>query len=157
MVLILFQIKNQTWCIELEWVREVVNGGIDKPLPNARSMIEGMKNIRGEVIPVVNGTDLVNENHLDDLMDDEGTGGKILLIEYSGVSFGLSVNTVQGVENIPWPSVDQDNGEYACNGVRQEFVKTYIGSADNEKIPLLDIKRLSRLMTEREETEKQVG
>ncbi len=150
MIFILFQIENQTWCVELQWVREVVKGGIDKPLPNARFMIEGMKNVRGEIVPVVSGANLIDDNNPNDLNNDVGTG-KILLIEYGGVLFGLSVNLVQGVEDMPVPSIDKDGREDVPQGIRQEFVAAYIKSTDNKKIPLLDIKRLSRLITERQD------
>jgi purine-binding chemotaxis protein CheW len=87
-----FEIKGQVYAIEVEYVREIVRIMEITPLPNAPGLIEGVIDLRGAVIPVM---DLVR-------IFNRGTGStdmhaRIIVLELDGLVLGIWVDAATDV------------------------------------------------------------
>ena len=87
-----FEIKGQIYAIEVEFVREIVRILTITPLPNAPSLIEGVIDLRGTVIPVMDLRRVLNC----------GTGStdmhaRIIVLEVDGLALGVWVDAATDV------------------------------------------------------------
>lgn len=93
-----FAVADQTFAIEVGYVREIVRLQTITPLPNAPRLIEGVIDLRGAVVPVV---DLAR------LLRLEGKGGpvaddarRIVVLEFMDLVLGLRVDAATDVLNL---------------------------------------------------------
>ncbi len=87
-----FEIKGQLYAIEVEYVREIVRVLEITPLPNAPGMIEGVIDLRGTVIPVMDLGRVLNC----------GSGAtdmhaRIIVLEVDGLALGVWVDAATDV------------------------------------------------------------
>lgn len=87
-----FEVKQQIYAIEVEYVREIVRMMEITPLPNAPSLIEGVIDLRGTVIPVL---DLVRA--LNSGTASTGTQARIVVLEVDRLVLGLWVDAATDV------------------------------------------------------------
>jgi purine-binding chemotaxis protein CheW len=81
-----FELHGQDFAIDVTQIREIVRAGKLTPLPKAPRLIEGVVDLRGTVVPVV---DLGRA--LGGAPVDAGAAARIVLIEVDGLLFGLRV------------------------------------------------------------------
>ena len=87
-----FEIGGQIYAIEVEYVREIVRIVEITPLPNAPSLIEGVIDLRGTVIPVMDLARVLNRG--------EGSAGmhaRIIVLEIDGLALGVWVDAATDV------------------------------------------------------------
>lgn len=87
-----FEVKQQIYAIEVEYVREIVRMMEITPVPNAPSLIEGVIDLRGTVIPVL---DLVRA--LNSGTASTGTQARIVVLEVDRLVLGLWVDAATDV------------------------------------------------------------
>lgn len=87
-----FEVKGQIHAIEVAYVREIVRSQRITPLPNAPALIEGVIDLRGAVIPVV---DLARVLALG--RGEEGEQARIVVLEIDGLVLGLRVDAATDV------------------------------------------------------------
>lgn len=93
--LVVFRLGGESYALRLHEVREIIMVGLITPVPRAPSFIEGVLNLRGEVMPVM------------DLRDRFGLPrqassalSRIVITPISGVYTGLIVDSVNEVRSI---------------------------------------------------------
>ena len=93
--LVVFRLAAEAYALRLHEVREIIMVGNITPVPRAPSFIEGVLNLRGEVMPVI------------DLRDRFGLPrqpvtnvSRIVITPIGGVSTGLIVDSVDEVKSI---------------------------------------------------------
>ena len=87
-----FEIKGQIYAIEVEYVREIVRIMEITPLPNAPSLIEGVIDLRGAVIPIMDLVRVLNRGSASTGMD-----ARIIVLEVDGLALGLWVDAATDV------------------------------------------------------------
>lgn len=130
-----YSIGNQEYGIDISNVTEII--GIQKitALPDLPPFIKGVINLRGKVIPVV---DVRLRFGMDARAYDERTC--IVVVDISGTSVGLVVDTVSEVMNIPESQIEEPpKVSKKANGNR--FVQG-LGKVNDEVKILLDIQKL---------------
>ncbi len=87
-----FDVGGVTLAIDVARVREVARCPVITPLPQAPSLIEGVIDLRGRVIPVIDlGRALQGAPRVDDPL------ARVVVIELDGLLFGLRVGSVADV------------------------------------------------------------
>jgi len=93
--LVVFRLGSEAYSLRLHEVREIIMVGNITPIPRAPSFIEGVLNLRGEVMPVI------------DLRERFGlprqavtTVSRIVITPIGGVSTGLIVDSVEEVKSV---------------------------------------------------------
>lgn len=87
-----FEVKGQVYAIEVEHVREIVRMMEITKLPNAPSLIEGVIDLRGAVIPVMDLVRALNRGTASSGMD-----ARIIVLEVDGLVLGLWVDAATDV------------------------------------------------------------
>jgi len=78
------EVRGQVFGVEVQQIREIVRAPAITPLPNAPALLEGVIDLRGTIVPVV---DLGRALGGDPIGD--GAGARIALVEVDGLTFGL--------------------------------------------------------------------
>jgi purine-binding chemotaxis protein CheW len=92
--------RGQMYGVDVHQVREIVRGQEVTPLPKAPRLIEGVIDLRGKVIPVVDlGRALGGEALA------SSPEGRIAVLELEGLRFGLRVQAAVDVVSLPAEAV----------------------------------------------------
>jgi purine-binding chemotaxis protein CheW len=124
-----FRIGNETFGVRIGAVREIVRVPEITAVPSAPEMIEGVINLRGKIIPVM---DLRKRFGQSDIQPDKKN--RILVVELEGKLVGLIVNAASEVLKISPPGNVFAEGE-------SSYV-TGVGKLKGRLIILLDIAKL---------------
>jgi purine-binding chemotaxis protein CheW len=131
-----FRIGNETYGVRIGSVREIVRVPEITIVPNAPEAIEGVINLRGKIIPVM---DLRKRFGSAGLQPDKKN--RILVVELENRLLGLIVSSASEVLKIP-PSEIEPPGTVFAEG--ESSYVTGVGKLKGRLIILLDIARLLR-------------
>jgi purine-binding chemotaxis protein CheW len=92
--LVAFQLKNEEYAVSITQVKEIIRYGGATKLPNTPEHLEGIINLRGKVIPVI---DLAKRFGL---VQDKTAGLQAIIVESSGRELGMIVDQVTEVLRI---------------------------------------------------------
>jgi len=129
-----FRIGEETFGVRIGSVREIVRVPEITSVPNAQDTIEGVINLRGKIIPVI---DLRKRFGQADIQSDKKN--RILVVELGGKLVGLIVNSASEVLKIP-PSDIESPGSVFADG--ESSYVTGVGKLKGRLIILLDISKL---------------
>ncbi len=97
-----FALGDVTLAIDVQHVREVARCPVLTPLPKAPSLIEGVIDLRGRVIPVVDlGRALLDRPVVDDPL------ARVVVIECDGLVFGLRVGAFADVVTLSTAELEE--------------------------------------------------
>ena len=124
--LVTFQLGEELYGINIMDVKEIVRVQSIRPIPNAPSYVEGIFNLRSEIIPIIN---LHKRFHIKKLIsseEDELLSGFVIL-DIDGMKLGIIIDRISRVITIeddeiqPPPQMLTGIGaEYIRGVVRQE-------------------------------------
>ncbi len=132
--LVSFNIGEEEFGVDILKVQEINRMLNVTRVPNAPEYVEGVINLRGKVIPVV---DLRKRFGLPPKEHDKNT--RIIVIELSGKTVGFVVDSVKEVLRIP-KSVTEPPPALATN-INAEYI-TAVGKLDDRLLTLLDMERV---------------
>jgi purine-binding chemotaxis protein CheW len=129
-----FRIGNETYGVRIAAVREIVRVPEITSVPNAPETIEGVINLRGKIIPVM---DLRKRFGLAEIVPDKKN--RILVVDLENKLLGLIVNSASEVLRIS-PSDIEAPGTVFAEG--ESGYVTGVGKLKGRLIILLDINKL---------------
>jgi len=129
-----FRIGNETYGVRIGAVREIVRVPEITAVPSAPDLIEGVINLRGKIIPVM---DLRKRFGQTEVSHDKRN--RILVVELENKLIGLIVNAASEVLKIP-PSDIEAPGTVFSEGESSYVVG--VGKLKGRLIILLDITKL---------------
>jgi len=129
-----FRIGNETYGVRIASVREIVRVPEITAVPSAPDLIEGVINLRGKIIPVM---DLRKRFGQTEIQSDKKN--RILVVELDNMLLGLIVNAASVVLNTP-PSEIEAPGSVFAEG--ESGYVTGVGKLKGRLIILLDITKL---------------
>lgn len=101
--LVVFELSSEIYGIDIKTVREIIRMQKITYVPDAPPYVEGMINLRGRVIPVV---DLRRRFGL--TVADASPEMRILVVDIAGEDIGVIVDAVTEVKRIAGASVQRD-------------------------------------------------
>lgn len=127
-----FNLNASEYTLPILKVREIINMPVITKMPHAPDYIEGITNLRGAVIPVVNLKKLVK-------LADEGTAHTNVIVVSSGrMTFGMLVDGITGVINI-----EESEIEHPEKFMNEESGQIEgVAKLKNRLVVLLDTKKL---------------
>ena len=131
-----FRIGEETYGVQIGSVREIVRVPEITMVPNAPEMIEGVINLRGKIIPVM---DL--RKRFGSAATQSDKKNRILVVELENRLLGLIVSSASEVLKIP-PSEIEPPGAVFAEG--ESSYVTGVGKLKGRLVILLDIARLLR-------------
>jgi purine-binding chemotaxis protein CheW len=129
-----FRIGNETFGVRIASVREIVRVPEITSVPSAPDTVEGVINLRGKIIPVM---DLRKRFGHVDMQPDKKN--RILVVELQNKLIGLIVNAASEVLKIP-PSEIEAPGSVFAEG--ESSYVTGVGKLKGRLIILLDVSKL---------------
>ena len=129
-----FRIGNETYGVRIAAVREIVRVPEITAVPSAPDLIEGVINLRGKIIPVM---DLRKRFGQTEIISDKKN--RILVVELENKLIGLIVNAASEVLKIPPSDVDSPGSDFAEG---ESSYVTGVGKLKGRLIILLDIAKL---------------
>lgn len=141
--LVTFRLGTEDYAVNILNVQEINRLKEITRVPNTPAYIEGVINLRGKVIPVIN---LRSKFGLTD--KDHDTQSRIMIMEIHGITMGLVVDAVSEVLRIPANIVEATPS--MASDISSEYIKG-IAKLEDRLIILLD---MDMLVGKAEETSK---
>jgi purine-binding chemotaxis protein CheW len=137
MQLVTFMLGEEEYGIPISQIQEIDRLAKITKVPKAAQFIEGITNLRGEVIPVL---DTRKRFELEVKPPDDRT--RIIIVDLGGVKTGLVVDSVREVLNLARKDIAPPP-EAIGSGIDQQFISG-IGKVDSGKrmIVLLDVEKI---------------
>jgi purine-binding chemotaxis protein CheW len=129
-----FRIGDETYGVRISAVREIVRVPAITAVPNAPDYIEGVINLRGKIIPVM---DLRKRFGIKNV--EPNKKNRILVVELENKVLGLIVNSASEVLKIPPSDIEMPNTMFQEGEV--SYV-TGVGKLKGRLVILLDIGKL---------------
>ncbi len=93
-------LENQRYCMPIELVSGVIDNFSITNIPNSLDFVEGVSNIRGEVLPVVNLKKLFR------ISDSQEFEDKLMTVSIQGKSIGIVVDSASNVITVDDEYID---------------------------------------------------
>jgi purine-binding chemotaxis protein CheW len=129
-----FRIGRETFGLPISMVREIVRVPDITSVPNAPDYIEGVINLRGRIIPVVDLRKRFGEKS-----PEPSKKNRIVVVEIGARAIGLIVNSASEVLRIP-PSEIEDPHNVLPDGELNYI--TGVGKLKGRLVILLDLDRI---------------
>lgn len=129
--LVVFQLGNEEYAITIAQVKEIIRYGGATKLPNTPEHLEGIINLRGKVIPVI---DLAKKFGI---VRERTDGAQAVIVEAGGQEVGVVVDGVTEVMRIDDSAIEP--AQTVCHA--SEFLRS-IGKLDNRLLIILDLNKL---------------
>jgi purine-binding chemotaxis protein CheW len=135
--LVTFMLGEEEYGVPISQIQEIDRLSRITKVPKAAQFIEGITNLRGEVVPVL---DTRKRFEMEVKPSDDRT--RIMIVDIAGVKTGLVVDSVREVLNLARKDIAPPP-EAIGSGTAQQFISG-IGKVDAGKrmIVLLDVKRI---------------
>jgi purine-binding chemotaxis protein CheW len=108
-----FQLGTEMYVHPVDSIREIINYQPPIPVPGADDEVEGILNVRGEVITVFSGQVLLN---LDYTPPDDGWN--IIILDTTAGQIGISVNAVGEILTVQASQIDANQQNTDCNLIK---------------------------------------
>ena len=129
-----FFIDSQIYGIEIQYITDIIENQPTTLIPMIPSYIEGVINLRGKVIPVINVRDRFGKEKIE---YDERTC--IIVIEIEEIAVGLIIDRVSEVINATADQITAPPDNKSINSNR--FIKNIVKEDDDIKL-ILDCHKL---------------
>jgi chemotaxis protein CheZ len=127
-----FHLNDSEYSIPILKVREIINMPEITRMPQSLSYIEGVTNLRGRIIPIVNLKKLVH------LGNEENPGVKVIVVASGSMAFGVLVDGISGVIAIEESDIEPPERFMSSNMEQIEGV----AKLKDRLVVLLDTRRL---------------
>ncbi|NLW35645.1 chemotaxis protein CheW [Syntrophorhabdus aromaticivorans] len=134
--LVTFKLGQEEFGVDILKVQEINRMMDITRIPNAPLFIEGVINLRGKIIPIVDLRKRLG------FLDEDGRSEKttrIIVIELDGLVLGFIVDSVSEVLRIPENTIEP--APSIVGGIESEYIEG-VGKLDNRLLILLELTRL---------------
>jgi purine-binding chemotaxis protein CheW len=136
--MVTFQLGEEHYGIDIMEVNEIVRIQEVRAIPNAPPYVEGIFNLRGKIIPVIN---LHKRFHLKRAVlseEDEMLGG-FIIIDLDGMQIGVVIDKISRVVSIKSDSIQPP--PQMISGIGAEYIQG-VTSDESGYLIILDTRRL---------------
>jgi len=132
-----FKIANENYGLELTQAKEIIKPPKVTNVPNTEESIQGVINLRGQVIPVI---DMITKLGLNE-KEKEGYKNekRIVVINIKEILIGLYVDNVKEVVKLSDNEIE--DVQETKKGIRQEYIKGVFTTSDS-LIIIIDLDNL---------------
>ncbi|MCL2277294.1 MAG: chemotaxis protein CheW [Treponema sp.] len=136
--LVTFQLGEELYGVNIMDVKEIVRVQAIRPIPNAPTYVEGIFNLRSEIIPIIN---LHKRFHLRKLVsseEDELLSGFVIL-DIDGMKLGIIIDRISRVVTVEKEQIQPPPQMFS--GIGAEYIEGVVRQ-ENGYLILLDIRDL---------------
>lgn len=130
--IVVFKLGNEEYAIDINNSKQIIDMENITPIPNTPEYIQGVMNLRGQIIPIIDLKKLLNISHNNNIKS------RIITVEIKDFLVGIIVDNIK---EIIWyletdleiaPEIKEENNDYIKGLINKE----------NRLVVLLDIERL---------------
>ena len=137
--LVTFQLGEELYGVNIMDVKEIVKTQPVRPLPNAPYYVEGIFNLRKEIIPVISWHKRFRLKKA--VMEDGEDEGGFVILNIDGNRIGIIIDRVARV--VPVAGKDIKAPPQMFSGIGSEYIQGVIQKdPDSPYLVMLDIRRL---------------
>ncbi len=133
--LVTFRISNEVFGVETLKVQEIMKMTHITEIPNSPDFIEGIMNLRGRIIPIIDLRKKLGLEALEFIEDKR----IIIVVDVLGKTVGFIVDAVNEVLRLP-ANITEPPPHLAL-GVNSEYI-TSVGKLDDRLLLLLDLEKV---------------
>ena len=140
--LVTFQLGSELYGVDIMDVKEIVKIQAVRLIPNAPFYVEGIINLRGEVIPIINLHKRFYIKKMEVQSDDDGMSedeGGFIILDIEGNKIGIIIDRIERVVPVNRDEVKPPPQMLA--GIGTEYIQGVVRQSDNYLI-ILDTRRL---------------
>lgn len=131
---VVFKLENEEYGIDILKVKEIKEMLRITRVPKAPSFVQGVVNLRGEVIPVIH---LRKKFNLPEKSDTENT--RIVIVSVDEITIGLVIDTSSEVVEIDKENIEEP--PMAVTNIDHSYISG-IGKVDDRLIILLEVAKI---------------
>ena len=138
--LVTFQLGDEIYGVDIMDVKEIVKIQDVRPIPNAPYYVEGIINLRGEIIPII---DLHKRFRLKSLRDediDPDIEGGFIILSIENNKIGIIIDRVARVVSVT--ADDIKDPPQMFSGIGSEYIQGVIRADNGTYLIMLDIRKL---------------
>jgi purine-binding chemotaxis protein CheW len=102
-----FQLGEETYCVDIEYIAEIVDGDDVTQVPDSERHVEGIMDLRGRTTTIINPKSLFG-------IHDDGGKSRVIVFDLDmtddGEAIGWIVDEVEQVVHVSDDEVDQPSG-----------------------------------------------
>ncbi|AIS52298.1 chemotaxis protein CheW [Thermoanaerobacter kivui] len=140
--IVVFKLNNEDFCVDINQVIEIIRLQTIIKVPDAPSFVEGITNLRGTVIPIV---DLKKRFNLP--LSEKNDNNRIIVVNVTNKPVGFIVDSVTEVLHVDESSIQE--APDIIKGIGKEYIRSIINIQDRLIINL----DLHKVLTEKEKKE----
>ncbi len=130
-----FEVRGQEYALPVANVREIVRIMQITPLPNAPMMIEGVIDLRGAVVPVLDLAKILGRG-----VGDSDRSARIVVLEVEGLVFGLWVSAATDVLTLRHE--DLEDVPALATQIGYDVVRNVVRRPDRAPIMVLSLEHM---------------
>ena len=134
--LVNFRLREEEFGVDIGSVREITKVGDITHIPEAPAFIQGVTNLRGQIIAVIDLAKQFGFASPEQLSDSS----RIVVTEVDGQTIGMLVDEVPGVLNLPGENIEA-TPELIQTKIKKDYIKG-VGKIDNKLIVILDLDKV---------------
>ena len=132
--LVTFRLGTGEYAIDIMQAKEIIKMEKITLIPNAPDFVEGVINLRGNIIPII---DLKKRFNLEETDGDKNTGTIIVKIE--DVDMGIIIDSISKV--VSMANSDIQPPPPMLSGIGQKYIKG-VGKLEDKLLVVLDLEKL---------------
>ena len=136
--LVTFQLGAELYGVDIMEVKSIEEPKVVRPIPNSPAYVEGIFNLRGEIIPVINLHSRFHLKKAEMAEGDELLSG-FLIVRLNGMHVAIIIDRVSRVLSVTHGDVQQP--PEMLSGIGAEYIEGVVYRDDGYLI-LLDIERI---------------
>ncbi len=136
--LVTFQLGEEKYGIDIMDVKEIQRSLEIRAIPNAPLYIEGIANLRGTIIPIINLHQRFHLNHAD-LSEEELLLKGTIIININNMLLGVIIDKISMVMTVQVKSIQPP--PQMISGIGSEYIQGVVNE-EGEYLIILDISRL---------------
>ena len=141
--LVTFRLGRGEYAIDIMQAKEIIKMEKITLIPNAPDFVEGVINLRGNIIPII---DLKKRFNLEETEGDKNTG--IIIVKIEDVDMGIIIDSISKVVSIS--NSDIQPPPPMLSGIGQKYIKG-VGKLEDKLLVVLDLEKLFTTDEEEEE------
>lgn len=136
--LVSFRLGNELYGINIMDVKEIVKTQEVRSIPNAPFYIEGIINLRGEIIPIINLHKRFQIKKVEASADEVDEGG-FIIIQLAGKKVGIIIDHIVRVVTVE--KADVKEPPQMLSGIGTEYIQG-VYRTEQEYLVILDTNKL---------------
>ena len=132
--LVTFKLGNKEYAIDIMQAKEIIKMEKITLIPNAPDYVEGVINLRGNIIPIV---DLKKRFNLEENDGEKNTG--IIIVKIDDVDMGIIIDAISKVVSIATSNIQPPPP--MLSGIGQKYIKG-VAKLEDKLLVVLDLEKL---------------